>query len=515
MGRTLTSLVLLFASIRLGDASSHAHRESHDVSKTRVGSRVSAGEPVSAQEGDVAAGILRRLSASDYSGASKSLSELEPWQLILSTLLVLVLGSLAAGAGVGGGGLFVPIYWLILDAGPKGAVPLSKATILGGAIGNFVSIGFQRHPNANRPMIDYEASTFMQSGELLGVVFGVLLNMLLPPIFIIVFLIIILSYNTVGTLKKGFSTRAKENVALVKARDVPAPKLDSMPVSEENDDAHPSPREEEAGEEPVEAGEEPVEAGEKPPEVVSAELQAILDADAKQFPLWAWSLLLPMTLYTIGYAIIKKEVLDRCEPIGYWIWYLTPIPVLGGIMVLTAWLLRKKHEQRIMADYQFLPEDMQWTQQMLSKFPKVALLAGVTAGLLGIGGGMVIGPLFLQIGMQAQVGTSSCAFMILFTALSGVVQYVAAGYLGWELALWCIGFGFISGQIGQRAVNKILKMTGRPSYVIFLLAAIIGLACVSMTVAGVAKIAVDVVDNGKTVADIFEFSTEDFECPGR
>merc|ERR1712137_461869 len=124
---------------------------------------------------------------------------------------------------------------------------------------------------------------------------------------------------------------------------------------------------------------------------------------------------------------------------------------------------------------------------MLSKFPKTAVGAGVTAGLLGIGGGMVIGPLFLAIGMQPQVGTSSCAFMILFTALSGVVQYLAAGYLG---------------QLGQRGVNKILKATGRPSIIIFLLAAIIGSACVSMTVAGVAKIA----------ADIFEFSTEDFQC---
>merc|ERR1719171_1781590 len=115
-------------------------------------------------------------------------------QLIISTVLVLILGSLAAGAGVGGGGLFVPIYMVLLGAGPKGAVPLSKATILGGAIGNFITLSRARHPKAKthkqaeRPMIDYEASTFMQSGELLGVVFGVLLNGFLPAILIIVLL---------------------------------------------------------------------------------------------------------------------------------------------------------------------------------------------------------------------------------------------------------------------------------------------------------------------------------------
>merc|ERR1740117_936000 len=99
--------------------------------------------------------------------------------LVVTTMLVISLGSLAAGAGIGGGGLFVPLYAFVLGVGAKAAVPMSKATILGGAIGNMISIAFARHPDPekNRPLIDYEASTFMQSGELLGVIFGVLLNM--------------------------------------------------------------------------------------------------------------------------------------------------------------------------------------------------------------------------------------------------------------------------------------------------------------------------------------------------
>ena len=44
---------------------------------------------------------------------------------------------------------------------------------------------------------------------------------------------------------------------------------------------------------------------------------------------------------------------------------------------------------------------------------------------------MVIGPLFLAIGMEPQVGTSSCAFMILWTAFSGVVIYGVDEHLGY------------------------------------------------------------------------------------
>lgn len=180
-----------------------------------IGGAVSRGLPNSGRRSLASSGeydqAMRTISEV-FSETSKTAANGLPGtvQLIVSTLLVLILGSLAAGAGIGGGGLFVPIYMVLLGAGPKGAVPLSKATILGGAIGNFISIGPAKHPKAKRPLIDYESSAFMQSGELLGVVFGVLLNNLLPAIVIVVFLVCILTWNSIRTLKKGIAVRRKE-----------------------------------------------------------------------------------------------------------------------------------------------------------------------------------------------------------------------------------------------------------------------------------------------------------------
>merc|ERR1711918_223804 len=128
--------------------------------------------------------------------------------------------------------------------------------------------------------------------------------------------------------------------------------------------------------------------------------------------------------------------------------------------------------------------DMVWTRANLWKFPKTALLAGLAAGLLGIGGGMVLGPLFIEIGMQPTIAKSSCAFMILWTGMSGVIQYAMADKLGWQLALYFICVGYCSGQIGQRGLKSVIKATGRESIVVLLLGGIIGLACVSMVVTG-------------------------------
>mgnify|MGYP006154527317 CR=1 FL=1 len=117
-----------------------------------------------------------------------------------------------------------------------------------------------------------------------------------------------------------------------------------------------------------------------------------------------------------------------------------------------------------------------------------------------------------------QVGTSSCAFMILWTALSGVVSYGADGNLGAGLAVWCVSFGFISGQIGQRLVNHILKKTGRPSYVVFLLGTIIGAACIAMASGLIAKIimgdydANDIIEKNETAATHLFYWGSGFGC---
>lgn len=61
------------------------------------------------------------------------------------------------------------------------------------------------------------------------------------------------------------------------------------------------------------------------------------------------------------------------------------------------------HESREAAGYEYLDTDIKFTKEQLLKFPVTAINAGLAAGLLGIGGGMVIGPLFIEIGMQPQV----------------------------------------------------------------------------------------------------------------
>ena len=59
---------------------------------------------------------------------------------------------IAAGGGIGGGGVLVPIYILVMRFSPKHAIPLSNITVFGGAVANTILNVRKRHPLADRPL---------------------------------------------------------------------------------------------------------------------------------------------------------------------------------------------------------------------------------------------------------------------------------------------------------------------------------------------------------------------------
>lgn len=98
----------------------------------------------------------------DDSGHHKPLLPLGPRDslgLVAAALAIL----LASGSGIGGGGLLVPIFLLVLGFGTRDAVALSNLTILGSSV---VSLFFnlpRRHPrHADRPLIDWDIILVME-----------------------------------------------------------------------------------------------------------------------------------------------------------------------------------------------------------------------------------------------------------------------------------------------------------------------------------------------------------------
>ena len=137
-----------------------------------------------------------------------------PTSTWFGAVLLFIGSALAAGGGLGGGGIFVPLLILVCLLSPKEAVPISQAMIFGGSIVNIYINYNSRHPVVkSRPLIDYDAVLILEPLMLLGTTVGVMLNAISPTWLIVVILVIIIGYGAVRTTTKGIRTFNAERKA--------------------------------------------------------------------------------------------------------------------------------------------------------------------------------------------------------------------------------------------------------------------------------------------------------------
>lgn len=133
---------------------------------------------------------------------------------IIGSICAFVAGVLAAGSGLGGGGLLVPLYILAMGLSSHEAVPLSKATIFGSSIASFVINVRAKHPVVrDRPLIDYETVLMMEPMTLAGTIIGVNMNAVFPEWLITVCIVLLLTKTAQRTFTKGLKIFREEGDA--------------------------------------------------------------------------------------------------------------------------------------------------------------------------------------------------------------------------------------------------------------------------------------------------------------
>ena len=146
-----------------------------------------------------------------------------------ATIVLLICATaLAAGGGIGGGGLLVPIYRLVAGFPITQATALSLATISGGSIANLYTYTRRYHPNESlkRPLIDYEASLLFCPALLAGTMFGSVFSVMFPPWLTVILLVALLGYSGRRTLNKGIKRWKGED------KQSPRPTLDEAALQD-------------------------------------------------------------------------------------------------------------------------------------------------------------------------------------------------------------------------------------------------------------------------------------------
>lgn len=85
-----------------------------------------------------------------------------------------------------------------------------------------------------------------------------------------------------------------------------------------------------------------------------------------------------------------------------------------------------------------------------------SFVAGLSSGLLGIGGGIVKVPLLhVALGVPMIITVATSMFMIIFTTLIGTFEHSMLGHVNWQIGIAMIIGAIIGTQIGCRITLKI------------------------------------------------------------
>lgn len=143
--------------------------------------------------------------------AHKPIYPFLPSEVIGIVILPLLLG-LANIGGIGGGGLIIPLAIGCWGFATTEAVSISNSTILFGSILRFVGFSIhQKHPSADKTVIDYNLASIMMPAVLLGAFSGLYLSAMLPEALITILLTLILLFLTYKTYLKTVNLCRKES----------------------------------------------------------------------------------------------------------------------------------------------------------------------------------------------------------------------------------------------------------------------------------------------------------------
>ena len=113
-----------------------------------------------------------------------------------------------------------------------------------------------------------------------------------------------------------------------------------------------------------------------------------------------------------------------CGGAGYWILTLLMAAFLMGVaLYVRAKIILPSATLKRSLGYRYQKGDVRWDARNTILYPLICIAAGLCAGMFGIGGGIVKGPLMLELGVDPLVASASVAVMIFYTSVAASTRY--------------------------------------------------------------------------------------------
>ncbi|MBM6981323.1 MAG: sulfite exporter TauE/SafE family protein [Bifidobacterium thermophilum] len=103
----------------------------------------------------------------------------------------------------------------------------------------------------------------------------------------------------------------------------------------------------------------------------------------------------------------------------------------------------------------------------------VGVLSGLMSGLFGIGGGTIIVPALVWLGLTQRHAVATSLAAIIPTAIAGVISYAQSGHVDWIAALLLACGTIVGAQLGSWLLSRLPEMVLRWAFAVFLVFVIV------------------------------------------
>ena len=447
-------------------------------------------------------------------------------------ILMMMLAVVATAGGVGGSVVCTSLSLLLFYFDPHIAVAMTQAFVFAGTI-TTISLKFKdRHPVVDRPLIYYDAIMQLVSPLLLGVTIGVMLNIMFPGWLILALLTIVVAYLLYDITKQGIGLYKKESIKkraqatfetrnnneiILENRDSGNIDLEDDEKNEENsknklevvisknNDQNREEIDEIMGEYEIndknrdikesseikilssegvsannrinDSSRELVEGKESEVKDIKLNKQilSIYETERASISTMHAGYFLFLIAFTITISLLNGSKstpsiinLKMCSKEYYGILAVYIIVMIGMAVTSTIYLIRK-NDICVRGNYHFAEGDIRWNKKYAIAIIFTGLFTGVLVGLLGLGGGYIIGPILLHMGVRPEVSTVSSSFTICISSFSALVQYFVLNFINYKYALLYFSAAIMGAFGGILGLRKIAIKKGRVSLLILAL----------------------------------------------
>lgn len=366
---------------------------------------------------------------------------------IILSILVFLISIITTIGGVGGGGLLIPTYILFGNFPLEEAIPLSVITILGDTLVRIFNLYLKRHPmNEKRYLIDMIPILIIVPFDGNFSFIGVILSEIIPDLITLVVIILILGFTFYKSIIKAIRTYVKETEYL------DTNNLELIIIDGIGEYFNINKLEEYKSTYGIG--------------------DTLIDKIKKTIIIF--SIILLISIFSI-----LRSINDNCDYKNI-LMIICQFVLISIISYFIIYHIKKDYEIKRLNNYIFLEGDIKWNNANILKFIIIASLTGILSTYMGIGGGMLITPIMIQVGMIPEVVIATGSITTFFSSFISTLNYSLVGKLNLRYGILFSIMSMFGSLVGLKLSDFILSKFRRQSILIFVVSLILLVSCIML-----------------------------------